>query len=69
MPRYFNIYGYDDNLDFGGSHHNPYLRTVRADSFEQAEAYAMTLPRFYCEMFGRGYITEIDVVELEEKEC
>jgi hypothetical protein len=64
--RYFIVYGYDDNLDFGGAHTNPYLCTVKAYNFEQAEQYAMTLPMFYSDMFGRGYITEVKIVDLTE---
>lgn len=64
---YFAIYGYDSNFDFGGSHARPLLCTVKARSRAQAEQYAMTLPRFYSDMFGRGYITEVKIVDLTEE--
>lgn len=34
---YFEIYGYDSNFDFGGSHVRPLLCTVKANSIEQVE--------------------------------
>lgn len=40
---YFEIYGYDSNWDMGGSHHNPKLCTVKANSRAQAEEYAKIL--------------------------
>lgn len=67
LDRYFVIYGYDDNPDFGGKHSNRYLCTVKAYSFEQVEQYAFTLPKFYCNMFGRGVIAEVSVIDLTEE--
>lgn len=53
---YFEIYGYDDKR----------LCIVKANSKERAKEYAMTLPRFYSDTFGRGYITEVKIVDLTE---
>lgn len=66
--RYFIVYGYDDNLDFGGAHTNPYLCTVKAYNFEQAEQYAMTLNGFYSSWHGKGYVKEVNVIDLTEDE-
>ena len=55
---YFEIYGYDDKR----------LCIVKANSKERAKEYAMTLPMFYSDMFGKGYITEVKIVDLTENE-
>lgn len=65
---YFEIYGYDDNWDFGGSHRSPKLCTVKAKSKAQAEEYAMTLNGFYSSWHGKGYVEEITLIDLMEKE-
>ena len=65
---YFEIYGHDDNWDLGGSHRSPRLCIVKAKSKAQAEAYAMTLNDFYSSWHGKGYVKEVDVVDLTENE-
>lgn len=64
--KYFNIYGYDSNMDLGGWHENPFLCTVKASDKEQALAYAETLPRYKNSWCGKGYIKEIKVIDLTE---
>lgn len=64
---YFEIYGYDSNWEMGGSHHNPKLCTVKANSRAQAEEYAKTLKDFWDSWHGRGYITEVKIVDLTEE--
>lgn len=64
---YFAIYGYDSNFDFGGSHARPLLCTVKAKSRAQAEEYAKTLKGFWDSWHGRGYITEVKIVDLTEE--
>lgn len=66
---YFEIYGYDDNWDLGGSHRSPRLCIVKANSKAQAEEYAMTLNGFYSSWHGKGYVKEVDVVDLTENEA
>lgn len=61
---YFEIYGYDDNWDLGGSHRSPRLCIVKANSKAQAEEYAMTLKRFYDGHYRKGYIEEITLIDL-----
>ena len=63
---YFEIYGHDDNWDLGGSHRSPRLCIVKAKSKAQAEEYAMTLNGFYSSWHGKGYVKEVDVVDLTE---
>lgn len=63
---YFEIYGYDSNFDFGGSHVRPLLCTVKANSIEQVEKYAMTLEGFYDLPCRKGYIKKITVIDLTE---
>lgn len=65
---YFEIYGYDDNWDLGGSHRSPRLCIVKAKSKAQAEEYAMTLNGFYSSWHGKGYVKEVNVVDLTENE-
>ena len=65
---YFAIYGYDSNFDFGGSHEQPLLCIVKARSRAQAEEYAKTLDGFWDSWHGRGYITEVKIVDLTENE-
>ena len=65
---YFEIYGYDDNWDLGGSHRSPRLCIVKAKSKAQAEEYAMTLNGFYSSWHRKGYVKEVDVVDLTENE-
>ena len=65
---YFEIYGHDDNWNLGGSHRSPRLCIVKAKSKAQAEAYAMTLNDFYSSWHGKGYVKEVDVVDLTENE-
>lgn len=64
---YFEIYGYDDNWDLGGSHRNPKLCTVKANSKAQVEEYAMTLNGFYSRWHGKGYIKETSVIDLTKE--
>lgn len=64
---YFEIYGYDSNWDMGGSHRNPKLCTVKANSRAQAEEYAKTLKGFQDSWHGRGYVKEVKIVDLTEK--
>lgn len=66
---YFEIYGYDDNWDLGGSHRSPRLCIVKAKSKAQAEEYAMTLNGFYSSWHGKGYVKEVNVVDLTENEA
>jgi len=66
--RYFNIYGYNSLVSLDGDFHYPYLCTVKAENYEETEKYAMTLPEFYCEIFGRGYIREVKIIDLTEEE-
>ena len=61
---YFEIYGYDDNWDMGGSHRSPKLCTVKANSKAQAEEYAMTLNGFYSSWHGKGYVKEVNIIDL-----
>ncbi len=63
---YFEIYGYDSNFDFGGSHARPLLCTVKANSIEQVEKYAKTLDGFWDSWHGRGYVKEVNVIDLTE---
>lgn len=65
---YFEIYGYDDNWDMGGDHRSPKLCIVKANSKEQAEEYAMTLTGFYSNWHGKGYVKEVNVIDLTENE-
>lgn len=65
---YFEIYGYDDNWDLGGIHRSPRLCIVKAKSKAQAEEYAMTLNGFYSSWHGKGYVREVDVIDLTENE-
>lgn len=53
---YFEIYGYDDKR----------LCIVKANSKERAEEYAMTLNGFYSSWHGKGYVREVDVIDLTE---
>lgn len=64
---YFAIYGYDSNFDFGGSHARPLLCTVKARSRAQAEEYAKTLDGFWDSWHGRGYVKEVNVIDLTEE--
>lgn len=64
---YFEIYGYDDNWDLGGSHRSPKLCTVKANSKEQAEEFATTLNGFYSSWHGKGYVKEVNVIDLTEE--
>lgn len=63
---YFEIYGYDDNWDMGGDHRSSRLCIVKANSKAQAEEYAMTLNGFYSSWHGKGYVREVDVIDLTE---
>ena len=66
---YFEIYGYDDNWDLGGSHRSPRLCIVKANSKAQAEEYAMTLNGYYSSWHGKGYVKEVNVIDLAENEA
>ena len=66
---YFEIYGHDDNWDMGGSHRSPRLCIIKANSKAQAEEYAMTLNGFYSSWHHKGYVREVDVVDLTENEA
>lgn len=66
---YFEIYGYDDNWDMGGDHRSPRLCIVKANSKEQAEEFAMTLSGFCSSWHGKGYVKEVDVVDLTENKA
>lgn len=63
---YFEIYGYDDNWGLGGSHLSPRLCIVKANSKAQVEEYAMTLNGFYSSWYGKGYVKEVNVIDLTE---
>lgn len=67
VKMYFEIYGYDDNWDMGGSHRSPKLCIVKANSKTQAEEYAMTLNGFYSSWHGKGYVKEVNVIDLTGK--
>lgn len=63
---YFEIYGYDDNWDMGGDHRSPKLCTVKANSKAQAEEFATTLSGFCSSWHGKGYVKEVNVIDLTE---
>jgi hypothetical protein len=53
----WQIYGEDDNPDFGGNHHEPLLETVEG-KLNDVINYAVNLPRFW-QWGGGGRITKI----------
>ena len=65
----FEIYGYDDNWDLGGSHRSPRLCIVKANSKEQAEEFATSLSGFCSSWNGKGYVKEVNVIDLTENEA
>lgn len=62
--KYYKIYGYDSNFELGGSHSRPLLCIVRAKDKAQAEEYANTLSRYKDSWHGKGFVTEVEVVDL-----
>ena len=66
---YFEIYGYDDNWDLGCSHRSPRLCIVKANSKEQAEEFATSLSGFCSSWNGKGYVKEVNVIDLTENEA
>lgn len=64
IVKYYKIYGYDSNFDLGGSHSQPLLCIVKARDKAQAEEYANTLPRYKDSWYGKGYVTEVKVINL-----